>query len=439
MADLDLDSFLGEIAERDNFLKTCAQEPLKDAAAYPPVRGAPPEPKAPKAKAKAPPKKAAAAKGPPQPKDEAAIWDTEEVTPADAEAPPVLEDVTPAGNAAASGAKSVKPRQRKHAYEYFNQWDAYDVDGELTKLEDAAPAPVVEEVEPEDEGLPPGLTATMLAKMPAVEIERRALNEKSKGNEFYKASEYKSALKCYTHSLRLQQNNAVVYANRGMCYLKLKQYRQALADTTAALQLDDTYTKAYLRRGIAHRRLFQHQQALKDLDVVLTREPHNKEALEHRRCAKIELEKYAQKEGGGSAKPTGGKQSLMIEEVDDDSDDEVDGEVLISSSKTSAPNTAEFERLRREQASAATPGVLSFGPLCPRSHAACHAARPPDALVRPTSGGQGRCRGGAGVQGGAARRRAAGPVRRPAGGAGLERTSLIAECDGRGRHVQPVC
>ena len=35
-----------------------------------------------------------------------------------------------------SSGGSVKPRQRKHAYEYFNQWDAYDVDGELDKLEE---------------------------------------------------------------------------------------------------------------------------------------------------------------------------------------------------------------------------------------------------------------------------------------------------------------
>ena len=68
-----------------------------------------------------------------------------------------------------------------------------------------------------------------------------------------------------------------------MCYLKLKQYRQALADCTAAIQIDDSYTKAYLRRGISHRRLNQTGQALKDLDIVLHREPHNKEAAEHRR------------------------------------------------------------------------------------------------------------------------------------------------------------
>ena len=70
--------------------------------------------------------------------------------------------------------------------------------------------------------------------------ERRALNEKDKGNEAYKAGEYKTAVVHYTHSLRLQQNNHVVYANRGMCYLKLKQYRQALADSTAAIPVTTT-------------------------------------------------------------------------------------------------------------------------------------------------------------------------------------------------------
>ena len=70
------------------------------------------------------------------------------------------------------------------------------------------------------------------------------------------------AITAYSHSLRLQKNNAVVHANRAMCHLKLKAYRAALADCTAAIQLDDAYTKAYLRRGIAHRRLSQVWQAL---------------------------------------------------------------------------------------------------------------------------------------------------------------------------------
>ena len=54
------------------------------------------------------------------------------------------------------------------------------------------------------------------------------MNEKAKGNEHYKAGEYRPAIQAYTHALRLQQNNAVVHANRGMCHLKLKQYRHCL-------------------------------------------------------------------------------------------------------------------------------------------------------------------------------------------------------------------
>jgi len=345
MAD-ELGSFLDEIAERDSFLKTVAKEPLKEVDHYPPVRGAKHQPKpAPRPQAKAKPPKPAAAK----PTDDAAIWDVEEIEV------PTVDASEVNGARAASEAQDapapapspapVKPRQRKHAYEYFNQWDAYDVDGELQKLDGGRTPEAVEEVVEEDDGLPPGVTAAMLAKLPTVEVERRALNEKSKGNEFYKAGEYKAAIKSYTHSLRLQQNNAVVYANRGMCHLKLKQYRQALADTTAAIQLDDSYTKAYLRRGIAHRRLSQHQRALDDLDVVLSREPHNKEAQEHRRCSQIDLEKSRK-----SCESKGAKQSITIEEVDGDSDDEVDGDVVIASSKTAVPNAYEFEKLKREQA-----------------------------------------------------------------------------------------
>ena len=170
------------------------------------------------------------------------------------------------------------------------------------------------------------------------------MNEKAKGNEHYKAGEYRPAIQAYTHALRLQQNNAIVYANRGMCYLKLKQYRQALADCTAAVQIDDAYTKAYLRRGIAHRRLGQHSQALADLDVVLGREPRNQEASEHRRCSQLELEK-AERElaaAGGGAAVAPKKSQLVIEEVDGDSDEDAGGD--------GAAQQEELKRLYREEA-----------------------------------------------------------------------------------------
>ena len=332
MADDDLTAWLSDISAKDQFLKTSTGTAIPSAV-LPPVRGQPAQPPPahlPKKSAKSEPVPTPAPT-PPPPKDEAAIWDDDDV-PSLAEPTklPAATAAKPAAKANGGQAKAepVKARQRKHAYEYFNQWDAYDVDGELDKLESKKANDAEEEmpVSKANDGLPPDLTAAMLAKMPAVEIERRALNEKNKGNEAYKANEYPEAVKHYTHSLRLQQNNAVVYANRGMCYLKLKQYRQTLSDCTAAIQIDDGYTKAYLRRGIAHRRLSQTSQAIKDLDIVLHREPHNREAQEHRRCAQLEKEKEDREKPKatlpGMGAKSGKKSSVIIEEVSDDSDDE---------------------------------------------------------------------------------------------------------------------
>ncbi|KAL3909503.1 MAG: hypothetical protein SGPRY_009402, partial [Prymnesium sp.] len=61
----------------------------------------------------------------------------------------------------------------------------------------------------------------------------------------------------------------------------------------------------------------------------------------------IDLEKSRSRTDG--PKPTGGKQSITIEEVEADSDDEADGDVLLASSKTAMPNMQEFEKLKREQ------------------------------------------------------------------------------------------
>ena len=197
VADLDLDSFLDDISQRDDFLKKMTGDVIP--VDLPPVRGS---------NGMDEPKPTEMPVDPAPPLDDTAIWAEEEVAPPRGPTSklPGQAAKSAAASAPAPDGKPVKPRQRKHAYEYFNQWDAYDVDGELTKLEDRKPAAAPDPAPaPENHGLPPGLTAAMLAAMPTIEVERRALNEKNKGNEFYKASEYKQALQCYTHSLRLQQ------------------------------------------------------------------------------------------------------------------------------------------------------------------------------------------------------------------------------------------
>ena len=138
MADeLNLEAFLSDISARDDFLKNSAPGTGPDL--LPPVRGAPvvEEITKPRSTKKAPKAAAAVAAPPSGPKDEADIWDAAEVPSLQDEARPATAPATSGGNGIPAAAKEVKPRQRKHAYEYFNQWDAYDVDGELGKLDDA--------------------------------------------------------------------------------------------------------------------------------------------------------------------------------------------------------------------------------------------------------------------------------------------------------------
>ena len=329
MADVDLGSFLDEISAKDKLLASQPAPSANGRAGLPPVRGAKaaPPPKAAPAK-KQPAKKVARADA-----DAAsqAIWDDADADAAaqanweDADAAP--EEAAATKPAAPKAPETLKPRQRKHAYEYFNQWDAYDVEAECDKVDagapngEAAPADAADEAD----GLPPGVTAADLEKMARPELERRARNEKDKGNDQFKAGEYREALRSYTRSIRLCPDGAIAYANRGMCHLKMKQYKQAVGDCSAAIEIDDTYTKAYLRRGIARRRLGDGARALEDLRVVLAREPANKEAAEHERCATIEMEKAAKAREAAVpelAVPSVKRGNMLIEEVEEDEEEE---------------------------------------------------------------------------------------------------------------------
>ena len=291
--------------------------------------------------------------------------------------------------AAAARTKGTKgTAHRKHAYEYFSEWDKFDVDGELAKIDEASAeqtavtgsdaaatatdaaasreATTATRVPPsseaDDEGLPPGMTSDTLASMPRVEVERRALHEKSKGNDHYRTGDYVSAAAAYTHSLRLDPANAVVYANRAMCALKQKRYALALNDSSAAIELDDGYTKAFLRRAISYRHLSMSQEALADLEVVLKHEPRNSEALQLKRS----LEREGAQPPTPAAKPLtgagsgekGGRRRVLIEEIsgddveaegDDKREDDAPRIVEIVQSHSACPEESTLARVQREQ------------------------------------------------------------------------------------------
>lgn len=113
MADLSLGSFLSDISAKDAALRSRNENTPADP--LPPVRGQKAPPPMPAPAPAAAPKQAA-----PKPADAQAIWD---------------EGAVAAAPATAKATKGTA--HRKHAYEYFSEWDKFDVDGELAKLEES--------------------------------------------------------------------------------------------------------------------------------------------------------------------------------------------------------------------------------------------------------------------------------------------------------------
>eukprot|EP00759_Apiculatamorpha_spiralis_P008723 PhF_6_TR15634/c0_g1_i1/m.24271 len=81
--------------------------------------------------------------------------------------------------------------------------------------------------------------------------EVQAEAAKEKGNELYKAGDYKGAIRMYTLALRIVPNDAVFLNNRSACYLKLCLFEKALADAQKALSIRPDWDKAQFRVAAA--------------------------------------------------------------------------------------------------------------------------------------------------------------------------------------------
>jgi tetratricopeptide (TPR) repeat protein len=188
---------------------------------------------------------------------------------------------------AAAAAEVAKGKPRKHAYENFSEWDKFDVDKELDRLDkdEASAGGGAGSAKPGVE-LIAGLTLSEIARLPAEHRLALALVEKTKGNESFAAKAWTEAVRHYSASLHLDQTSAAVYANRSLAHIKMESWRAAESDASAALEIQANYTKALLRRGIARRRLAKHALALADFRAVLSVEPSHKEAHDYQRAVR---------------------------------------------------------------------------------------------------------------------------------------------------------
>ena len=96
---------------------------------------------------------------------------------------------------------------------------------------------------------------TLQAMRGASEKEKKwvAMREKEKGNELFKAKEFRSAIEAYTLSLKLDPDSPAVHSNRAAALMKQTRWHDAIADCDLALDLDPKFFKALMRRGAAEK------------------------------------------------------------------------------------------------------------------------------------------------------------------------------------------
>ncbi|XP_075898975.1 dynein axonemal assembly factor 4 isoform X2 [Nelusetta ayraudi] len=119
------------------------------------------------------------------------------------------------------------------------------------------------------------------------ETERNPEWLKDKGNAYFAAGEYHSALNAYNLAIRLNKKIPALYSNRAACHLKLRNIHKATEDSSQALQLltpaveanAAARIRAHVRRGSAFCELQLYAEGLQDYQAALKIDPSN-EALQ---------------------------------------------------------------------------------------------------------------------------------------------------------------
>ncbi|XP_063783431.1 RNA polymerase II-associated protein 3 [Pseudophryne corroboree] len=175
-----------------------------------------------------------------------------------------------------------RPKRKLLDYEY---WDKLDVDKALQELdkEDNTNESMSTESDSEDEY---GITINT----------EKALAEKEKGNNYFKAGKYDEAVECYTKGMNADPYNAVLPTNRASAFYRQKKFAVAESDCNLAIALNKNYWKAYARRGAARLALHNLQGAKEDYEKVLELDPNNFEATN-------ELKKIARELPTSSSSP----------------------------------------------------------------------------------------------------------------------------------------
>lgn len=98
---------------------------------------------------------------------------------------------------------------------------------------------------------------------------------KEEGNKCVKVGNFTEAILHYSHAIKLNPNDAILYSNRSLAFLKQQQYYYANEDADSAIALNPTWAKGYYRKAEVHMGVGQYDSALLSYGKALQLQPQD--------------------------------------------------------------------------------------------------------------------------------------------------------------------
>ncbi|VVC95247.1 unnamed protein product [Leptidea sinapis] len=103
---------------------------------------------------------------------------------------------------------------------------------------------------------------------------------KCKGNECVKNGNFIEAVLHYTHAIKMEPTNYVLYSNRSFAFLKLDQHYLSLQDANETVKLQPQWAKGYFRRAEVEAASGLLDEAIISYTRALQLDPQNPKLME---------------------------------------------------------------------------------------------------------------------------------------------------------------
>lgn len=98
---------------------------------------------------------------------------------------------------------------------------------------------------------------------------------KELGNVAVKNNNYEESVLHYTHAIKLEPSNYVLYSNRSFSFNKIGQYHFAMQDALSTIKLNPSWAKGYYRKAEVEFATHHYKDACKSYEIALAFQMHD--------------------------------------------------------------------------------------------------------------------------------------------------------------------